>query len=87
MRGPAGAGHADARGRRARAREEIKSYFESHLLTDRCARRRVHVFGHTHINTVHTFDDVTYVQDSIGYGCSNSTELQLVFDGSSMGVY
>ena len=34
-----------------------------------------------------TFDDVFYVQDSIGYGCSTSTQLQLVFDGERMACH
>lgn len=43
---------------------------------------KLHVFGHTHMNTWHTLDGVGYVQNAIGYGCSNSTQFQLVYDGN-----
>ena len=53
----------------------------------RAVGARVHVFGHTHMNTLHEIEDVFYVQDSIGYGCMNSTQLQLVFDGERMACH
>ena len=53
----------------------------------RAAGARMHVFGHTHMNTLHEFDKVQYLQNSIGYGCSNSTQFALVYDGNGVGAH
>ena len=47
----------------------------------------MHVFGHTHMNTLHEFDHVQYLQNSIGYGCQNSTQFALVYDGHGVGAH
>ena len=53
----------------------------------RAVGARMHVFGHTHMNTLHEFDHVQYLQNSIGYGCQNSTQFALVYDGHSVGAH
>jgi len=38
----------------------------------------MHIFGHTHINTVNDYDGVTYMQNALGYGISPGTKLPVI---------
>ena len=46
----------------------------------RRVRSKLHVFGHTHINTQHDLDGVTYMQNAMGYGIAPGTKLCVVHD-------
>ena len=46
----------------------------------RGAGSKMHVFGHTHINTQHKLDGVTYVQNAMGYGIAPGTKLPVVHE-------
>ena len=38
----------------------------------------MHIFGHTHINTVNEYGGVTYMQNAMGYGIAPGTKLTVV---------
>ena len=46
----------------------------------RRAGSKLHIFGHTHINTQHDLDGVTYMQNAMGYGIAPGTKLTVVHD-------
>ena len=53
----------------------------------RRARSKLHIFGHTHINTVGEYDGVRYMQNAMGYGIAPGTKLCVVHDGGSFKEY
>ena len=42
---------------------------------------KLHIFGHTHINTQNDYDGCTYMQNAMGYGIAPGTKLTVVWDG------
>ena len=48
---------------------------------------KLHIFGHTHINTVNEYDGVTYMQNALGYGIAPGTKLTVVHDGGRFKTY
>ena len=48
---------------------------------------KLHIFGHTHINTVHELDGVRYMQNAMGYGIAPSAKLTVVHDKGSFRDY
>ena len=46
----------------------------------RRVRSKLHVFGHTHINTQSEHDGVVYMQNAMGYGIAPGTKLCVVHD-------
>ena len=46
----------------------------------RRAGSKMHIFGHTHINTINTYDGCTYMQNAMGYGIAPGTKLTVVHD-------
>ena len=53
----------------------------------RRAGSKMHIFGHTHINTSHDLDGVTYMQNAMGYGISPHAKLTVVHDGGQFKTY
>ena len=47
----------------------------------------MHIFGHTHINTVNEYGGVTYMQNAMGYGISPHAKLTVVHDGGQFKTY
>ena len=48
---------------------------------------KLHVFGHTHINTQSDLDGVTYMQNAMGYGISPNAKLTVVHDKGKFKTY
>ena len=48
---------------------------------------KLHIFGHTHINTVNEYDGVTYMQNAMGYGIRPGTQLTVVHDAGRFKTY
>ena len=46
----------------------------------RKAGSKLHIFGHTHINTQHEYSGVVYMQNAMGYGIAPGTKLPVVHD-------
>ena len=46
----------------------------------RRAGSKMHIFGHTHINTINTYYGCTYMQNAMGYGIAPGTKLTVVHD-------
>lgn len=53
----------------------------------RRAGAKLHVFGHTHINSTHQIDGVRYMQCAMGYGIRPGTKLTVVHDGGRFKEY
>uniref|UniRef100_A0A7S4BN38 Calcineurin-like phosphoesterase domain-containing protein n=1 Tax=Chrysotila carterae TaxID=13221 RepID=A0A7S4BN38_CHRCT len=53
----------------------------------RSAKVKLHIFGHTHINTVHEYEGVRYMQNAMGYGIAPGTKLCVVHDGGRFKDY
>jgi hypothetical protein len=53
----------------------------------RRVRSKMHVFGHTHINTQNDYEGVTYIQNAMGYGIAPGTKLCVVHDGGHFRSY
>jgi hypothetical protein len=53
----------------------------------RQAKAKLHIFGHTHINTEDTFDGVRYMQSAMGYGISIGAKLCVVHDRGKFKEY
>ena len=47
----------------------------------RRAGSRLHIFGHTHLNTVDHIKGVRYMQNAMGYGIAPGTKLTVAWDG------
>ena len=47
----------------------------------RRAGAKLHIFGHTHLNTVDDIKGVRYMQNAMGYGIAPGTKLTVVWDG------
>ena len=47
----------------------------------RRAGAKLHIFGHTHLNTVDEIKGVRYMQNAMGYGIAPGTKLTVVWDG------
>ena len=47
----------------------------------RRAGAKLHIFGHTHLNTVDHIKGVRYMQNAMGYGIAPGTKLTVVWDG------
>ena len=46
----------------------------------RRAGAKLHIFGHTHLNTVDDIKGVRYMQNAMGYGIAPGTKLPVVHD-------
>ena len=53
----------------------------------RKAGSKLHIFGHTHINTQHEYSGVVYMQNAMGYGIAPGTKLPVVHDKGSFTQY
>ena len=50
-------------------------------------KSKLHVFGHTHINTVNEYDGVRYMQNAMGYGIAPGAKLCVVHDKGKFKEY
>jgi len=60
------------------------------LRTEEQLRRlksRMHIFGHTHMNTQHDLDGVVYMQNAMGYGIAPGAKLTVVHDKGRFTTY
>ena len=48
---------------------------------------KMHVFGHTHINTTNDIEGVTYCQNAMGYGIRPGAKLTVVHDAGRFQTY
>ena len=53
----------------------------------RRAKSKLHIFGHTHINTSDEIQGVRYMQNAMGYGISPGQKLTVVHDGGKFREY
>ena len=53
----------------------------------RRAGAKLHIFGHTHLNTVDEIKGVRYMQNAMGYGISPNAKLTVVHDKGSFRDY
>ena len=54
----------------------------SHLIEGQLRRlgAKLHIFGHTHINSIVEYDGVRYMQNALGYGIAPGQKLTVVHD-------
>ena len=48
---------------------------------------KLHVFGHTHINTTDDLDGVCYMQNAMGYGIRPNAQMTVVHDQGKFRTY
>ena len=48
---------------------------------------RMHIFGHTHINTQNEYEGVVYMQNAMGYGIAPGTRLPVVHENGHFKSY